>query len=281
MLAGCASAFFMQPSARHHIKDRQMADFPAQINVPAIQRVRHELRQRDLEVKAITRLTPHMIRITLIGAELAGFSSPSSDDHIKIFIHDEHGSVVRRDYTPRRYDLEASELLLDFVDHLGGPAAAWARTARPGDRLKIGGPKGSQIITGQIDHWLLIGDETALPSIGRRVEELSSQDSVTTVIAVSGQEDEQSFYTKARHLAHWVYRPMDQGDRPYGLLARLNEVEIPENTFIWVGAEASVAKTLRKYFVQERNVPEQWIKASGYWIKGQADGSVKEVGAIS
>jgi NADPH-dependent ferric siderophore reductase len=36
-----------------------------------------------------------------------------------------------------------------------------------GDAIRIGGPRGSQVIEGPIAHWLLVGDETALPAIGR------------------------------------------------------------------------------------------------------------------
>lgn len=38
------------------------------------------------------------------------------------------------------------------------------------DQQEIGGPRGSQIISGLIDHWFLIGNKTALTAIGRRVE---------------------------------------------------------------------------------------------------------------
>ena len=51
-------------------------------------RVCHELRFRKLQVRAVQRLTPHLIRITLGGDELAGFTSPGFDDHAKIFFPD-------------------------------------------------------------------------------------------------------------------------------------------------------------------------------------------------
>ncbi|MFT8720554.1 siderophore-interacting protein [Acetobacter sp.] len=245
---------------------------------PRVVRVRQELVKRKLNVTAVKRLTPHMIRVTLTGADLVGFNSPSPDDHIKIFIPGLDGVPIRRDYTPRRYDPQNGTLILDFVDHHGGPAAAWARAAKPGDRLEIGGPRGSQVVSGVIDHWLLVGDETALPAIGRRVEELPAQTSVTTVVAVPGTEDEQTFVTDACHVAHWIHRPMEQADAAAGILAVLKKLEIPDRTFVWVGAEARVARVVRQYLLDERKVPAQWIKASGYWMKGQADASVKDVG---
>lgn len=139
-------------------------------------------------------------------------------------------------------------------------------------------PRGSQVISGAIDHWLLIGDETALPAIGRRVEELPAQTFVTTVVAVPGAEDEQTFVTATRHVDHWVHRSMDQADDAAGILAILKKLGIPDRTFVWVGAEARVARAVRQYLMDERKVPVQWIKASGYWAKGQANASAKDVG---
>lgn len=222
-----------------------------------------------------------MIRVTLGGAELAGFVSAAPDDHIKIMVPDQDGTIVRRDYTPRHYDREAGTLLLDFVDHEGGPAAAWARSVVPGGTLQIGGPRGSQVIGGDIRHWLLIGDETALPAIGRRVEELPAHATVTTLVAVPGPEDEQVFATAARHTAHWVHRPVAQADQAEGILAVLENIVIPEGTFVWVGAEASVARAVRSVVQDQRQHPAAWLKASGYWLKGQADASVKDVGPQS
>ena len=44
------------------------------------QRVRHELRFRMLTVQQVETLSPHMVRVTLGGDELAGFHSPGFDD---------------------------------------------------------------------------------------------------------------------------------------------------------------------------------------------------------
>ncbi|ATU72997.1 siderophore-interacting protein [Komagataeibacter rhaeticus] len=248
-----------------------------QPDAPVIHRVRHELHRRSLDVVAVERLSPHMIRITLAGADLAGFTSASPDDHIKIFIPGLDGAPVRRDYTPRRYDPGAGTLVLDFVNHHGGPAAAWARAARVGDRLDIGGPKGSQVIVAT--DWLLVGDETALPAIGRRVEELPAHARATTVVAVPGAADEQVFQTAARHTAHWVHRPMAHADQARAILAALDGLEMTRRTFVWVGAEAGVAKAVRQYLLDRRGLDPRWIRAAGYWVKGRADASVRDVGS--
>ncbi|WP_195829458.1 siderophore-interacting protein, partial [Bordetella pertussis] len=55
---------------------------PTELNV---QRVRHPLKMRLLEVKRVTRPTPHLARITLAGDALRDFVSASFDDHVKVF----------------------------------------------------------------------------------------------------------------------------------------------------------------------------------------------------
>ncbi|WP_420342099.1 siderophore-interacting protein [Paenirhodobacter sp.] len=242
--------------------------------LPQIQRLRHELRWRNLTLAATERLTPSMIRLTFTGADLQGFVSAGADDHIKITVPGADGTETRRDYTPRRYDAARGELVLDVVDHAGGLAADWARAARVGDGLTIGGPRGSAVIGGDIAQWLLIGDETALPAIGRRIEELPAGVPVTSLVAVPSVADEQVLTTAARHEALWLHRPLAEAARPEPFLAALDGLEIPERTFVWVAAEAGVARALRAALIA-RGVPKAWIKASGYWVEGQADASVK------
>ena len=122
------------------------SDLPA----PRIERVRHELRRRSLVVSGIERVTPGMLRITLSGEDLADFVSLGADDHIKVFVPGADGTEERRDYTPRRYDNDARLLALDFALHEAGPVTAWAMNARVGDRLEIGGPRGSAVVSGEI-----------------------------------------------------------------------------------------------------------------------------------
>ena len=54
-------------------------------------------------------------------------------------------------------------------------------------------------------------------------------------------------------------------------------IDLPEGRgFIWVAAEAGVARALRDHF-QGRGHPTEWLKAAGYWVKGEADASVKSL----
>src|SRR5689334_8217015 len=106
---------------------------------PLVQRVRHELKVRELEVSAVERLSPGFAAITLQGEALADFTSLGFDDHVKLIFGEPGEGQARRDYTPRRFSREARELVIEFALHGTGAASDWARTARVGDRLLVGG----------------------------------------------------------------------------------------------------------------------------------------------
>lgn len=245
---------------------------------PETQRIRFELKRRELEVIGVERLTPHMIRITLAGPDLASFESASFDDHLKVLVPGAGEEPELRDYTPRRFDREACTLVLDFVDHDGGPASDWARGAKLGDSLKIAGPRGSKVIGGAIDKWVLIGDETALPAMGRKAEELGKGDSAVIVAGVTGAAEEQSFETDADLELHWVHRPASTATDAAPYLPVLEGLDLGPRTFVWIAAEAGAAKALRRYVIEEGGHPARWVKAAGYWVAGKADSAEKDIG---
>ncbi|PDT09856.1 NADPH-dependent ferric siderophore reductase [Rhizobium sp. J15] len=243
-------------------------------SAPGIERIRHDTRRRSLTVESITDITPGMRRIILRGDELADFISLAPDDHIKIFISTAEGEE-RRDYTPRRYDNAARSLTIDFALHEAGPVTRWALGARPGDRLEIGGPRGSAVVSASVKRWLLIGDETALPAIGRRIEESAAGTAITTLAAVTGPLEEQAFETRAELDLRWAHRPLSEATDAAALLTLLSTVDIQPGTFVWIAAEAAVTRDIRNHLLTERGYPLSWMKASGYWVFGNADATEK------
>lgn len=238
---------------------------------PIITRHRHAVRRRTLTVRDVARLTPHMIRVEMEGEDLADFVSLAPDDHVKLILSD-----VMRDYTPRAFDPVARRLVVDFAVHDAGPATAWALQAAPGQTVTLGGPRGSAVVAPVFDWWLLIADETGLPAMGRWVEGMPKATPVVTLGAVPGPADEQVFETAAAHEAHWVHRPVSAAADPAPLLDAARALALPEGKgFLWIAAEAKVARALRDHFELERGHPKGWLKAAGYWTQGLADASDK------
>jgi len=242
------------------------------------QRVRHATaRRRVLTVQHVASITPHMKRVTF-GGDLEDFVSLGFDDHVKLFFPD--GSVdaqgtanmVGRDFTPRRHDRAAQTLQVDFAIHEAGPATQWASScAKRGETLTIGGPRGSFVIPLSFDWHLLIGDETALPAIGRRLAELPAGTRALVIAEVDSKEDEMEFATKADAAIIWTHR----NGAPAGASERLSKALAgqrlpPGDYYAWVACESLVAKALRGQLVAECGANPKWIRAAGYWRRGAA-----------
>lgn len=226
-----------------------------------VQRVRHELHIRDVNVARITPCADSFVRITFHGEALARFVSASFDDHVKFIFENAKGEQVRRDFTPLDYDLEARELSLEFALHETGDASNWARTAVIGQPAIIAGPRGSMIIPHEYDWHLLAGDRSALPAIRRRLAELPTGSRVCAVIAASGAERAQ-LDSQAQVDLRWV-------DNDAGLLAELGKLALPEGEgFAWFAGEAATAKEVRSLLIEEKGLPKEAMRVSAYWKQG-------------
>jgi NADPH-dependent ferric siderophore reductase len=175
-----------------------------------------------------------------------------------------------RDYTPRRYDARRNELVIDFALHDAGPATSWAAQATPGQQLGVGGPRGSFVVPDNFDWYLLIGDETALPAIGRRLEELRSGARAIVVATVAGPAEEQTFDGDADIETIWVHRPLSRAEDPAPLLDAVRALTLPKagDGYAWAAGESQTSKLLRRNIVDEQGFDKAWVKAAGYWKRG-------------
>ena len=244
---------------------------------PKIERLRMEPVRRTLTVAQKFNVSPNMIRIVLTGEELQGFNSPGADDNIKMIVPDGDGRPVMRSYTPRSYDAEAGELVIDFAVHEAGPATRWALDVQPGELAYVAGPRGSKQVQGQIERWLMIADETALPALVRRVEAADASERFECIMTVPTGADEQEIASSADVVERWLHRDCLNAapEDATPLLFELERTDIPDGTFIWIAAEGGVVRTLRNYLIESRGIDKRWIKATGYWVKGQSDTSAK------
>jgi len=235
----------------------------SETDIPTIERVRHDLKLREVTVARIKRVSPGFASITFQGEALVDFTSLSFDDHVKFMFNDASGEQVRRDYTPRRVDTDAREVDIEFALHGHGGAAEWARNATIGQRAIIGGPRGSMILPLAMDWHLLIGDDSALPAVTRRLEELPAGARVDAVLLV-GAADRRTLVTRADARIHWV-------DSDDALLQVLKDLPLQSGAGLaWGGGEAALMARVRQVLV-ETGMPRQAAKVSAYWKRGVAD----------
>jgi NADPH-dependent ferric siderophore reductase len=239
-----------------------------------VTRIRREPRRRTLTVVATERLSASMLRIRFASSELGDFESSAPDDHIKLFLPEaelENGRPAMRDYTPRAFDTEAGTLTIDFALHEAGPATAWAIGAGPGDTIQIGGPRGSAVVADDFDWYLLIGDETALPAICRRIEELRSGVPIRAIVAVDGPDDRIGMPDHDALTVHWAIRGKGANDAER-LIALLGETAWPAGEgYVWIAGESGISRAVRTHIIATLGHPREWTKAAGYWTRGVAD----------
>ena len=231
---------------------------------------------RSLQVIRSTYITPHMLRITLGGDELAGFPQDQESAYVKLIFPqpqvDKAPSEARplmRTYTVRHQ--RAMEIDVDFVIHdHAGPASSWALNATPGDTILVGGPGSKKLINPEADWFLLVGDMTALPAISVNLEQLPANARGHAVLEVHSEADIQPLVHPEGIELHWVINPTPD---PEGLTLRnfLNNLPWCEGQVaVWAACEFASMRSLRQYF-REQGVAKSHLYISSYWKIGNSE----------
>ncbi|MFI6898829.1 siderophore-interacting protein [Streptomyces sp. NPDC050256] len=257
----------------------------------------HPLVLRRVTVRRVHEVTPRMRRVVLGGEDLGAFTrdgilhpafaAPGFDDHIKLILAadgDVHAALpaqlphgiewtpaehrLTRDYTPRRVDHQDGELHLDFVVHGEGPAEAWSASAREGDELWFVGPKSSLRLPEQLDWVFLIGDETALPAIGRFLDERPLDATAHVLVTVTDESACQELALRDGDTITWVVAEL--GDAA-ALDAAVRALPFPAGEgFAWAAAESRALLPVRRYLQRERKLPKDRLNITGYWHREEA-----------
>lgn len=228
------------------------------------------------------------MRRVRLGGDMSGFASLGHADHVKVFFFADgtpselpplgpNGASFPpgtaqdlRDYTPRYWNVAEGWIELDFVLHGDGPSASWAAKVEIGDTLVIGGPRGSQVVSLAFDWYLLAGDETALPAIGRRIEELPAGTRAVAVIEIASGAEKQSFKTAADLTLLYVHR----NDAAAGTTPLIHDAiagaHLPKGD-AYVAGEVNMSRAVKAHLVEQRGFNPEWVKVAGYWHLGVAD----------
>lgn len=267
---------------------------------------------REVEVVRATDITSGMRRVTLTGEQLGAFSSAAGierpgfassgfDDDVALYfpypgqseavlpIQGEAKLVLPKDprplsraYTVRRWDPETGELDVDFVKHGVGTGTTWASRARPGDRIHLSGPSTSKAFPADAVWLLVVGDDTALPAIGRLLDELPADARAQVFIEIAEVAHRQELRELPGVEVNWLVR----NGAPAGTVSLLTEaVRAAEwwsgEVFAWLAGEHTAVRDIRRHLVEDRGVPKEDIDFAGYWRRSavvalEADGAVPD-----
>lgn len=232
----------------------------------------HELRRRDLHVVAVTQLAPPFVRVTLRGVDLTDFTAPGPADHVKLFLPGPRSVPHARDYTPAAFrpdGVDGPELDLDIVLHGdSGPASAWAARVQPGDRVTIGGPRGSWLPPEDATRVVLVADETALPAARRWLGAFAGVP-ITALFFV--EDPATAAYLDDTALDGIDIRWFSGPDREAQVDETLRKIEADDLTFFSLAGEAGALIPWRRHLRRERGLAKEQVAADGYWKRGEVD----------
>jgi NADPH-dependent ferric siderophore reductase len=228
----------------------------------------------EVTAKRTQMLTPRMKRITVDGRQLADFHNGQPAQWVKVFPPARSSaSSIGRAYTIRRFDRISHDLDIDFALHGdSGPVSAFALRAEVGDTFEVSlpHPRSGFEIDVSTKHYLLIGDETALPAIGSIVEALPTYAKARVFIEVAGAAEEQTLRCPGSLDLSWIHRDAAIPNST-GLANRVvSEMVRPQSlTQVWVAGESAAVEVVRRHLLH-LGYPQERLRAVGYWKRGQS-----------
>ena len=251
----------------------------------AAQRVRREPpRFRRVEVRRLEERSPRLTRVTLAGAELAGFAvdepaasvrlllpSPGADELAipewqgNEFLLEDGSRPVIRTLTPRRVDADAPELDVEIVRHGGGQASTWVADVGPGALAAVSGPGRGYTLDPEASELLLAGDETAIPAISQLRAVLPSGTTAQVHIEVADPAAELPLPAPVS----WHALPAREVPGA-ALVAAVQEAALSPGAKGWAAGEAAAMQRIRKHLFDERGLSRRDATGRGYWKVGRA-----------
>lgn len=252
---------------------------------------------REVEVTGIADITPNMRRLALAGDQLnAGevdgmprpaFRSEGFDDHVKLVIPPPDGTALdigeqqefrfqwnrealnrARDYTVRSVDAESPSFTVDVVRHETGLASDWAFGVAIGDRISFAGPKTCAGLAEGIDFHLLVADETALPAVGRWLEEAPAGTRGHIIVEVPTSDDIQDIPTEADVEIDWLVRGSIAPGESGLMYEAVKSLSLPAGrTFAWCAGETLTIAPIRRCLRRDLGLPKEDVEVVGYWRK--------------
>jgi len=239
-----------------------------------------------LRVLRTEELSLHMRRIILGGPALAGFPADSEGAHIKLLLARPGQSVpvlptlgpegpvwpgpdvrpIARTYTVSTFDPDAGELGVDFVLHGDdGPASSWAARAKAGDAIGVAGPGGPRRFVPDAACFLLFGDPSALAAIAAVLSQLPAGARGHALIEVADSAHIVDIARPQGITMHWLIRGAARAGASTLLLEAARRLRWPASVSVTLAGESSQTVALRRYLLDERQVPADAMYAVPYW----------------
>lgn len=244
--------------------------------------------QAVLSVRAVTQISPHLLRVTVGGEQFSTLRrSQDTDAYVKLLLPRPGSDLTPpydldalrenspellpalRTYTVRRWHDAEQSLDIDVVlhDDADGIAAPWAARARVGETIALKGAGGGYAPRPDATDHLLIGDHATLPAIAASLEAMPEDARGHAIIQLEHGEDRIDLSHPRGIEVQWVI----------GAGADLLEavqalpVTVSPGLQVFCHAERGLTKQLRAHLVTERGIERGQISISAYWAQGRVE----------
>ena len=232
---------------------------------------------RTIVVKKSLKVTPHMQRVIFTGDDLTDFPENYESGYVKLLFTNDGKAIgdknqaqekhLKRTYTVRKFSRADNELGIEFSLHgsKSGPAARWAESTKPGDKILMGGPGPTKLVNHKSDWFLLASDMSGLPALCCNLELLPGQAQGYAVVEVPSEADKQSLKVPNGIDVKWVVSDKP-GENPDDLLNAIKSLSWKDGEpYVWVACEFESMKRIRQYMKDSRNIESENMYISSYW----------------
>ena len=169
----------------------------------------------------------------------------------------------------RGSSVSGGRLVVEIVVHEGGAASRCAGAARPGDEAAVSGPGRGYHLDRAAPHFVIVGDETALPAISQLLEWMPGAGRVDVRIEIAQYDAALPLRTNDSIAVTWHLQNADAAPGE-ALIAAVRSATIPDGARIWAAGEAAAMQQIRRHLFDERHAPRSAATVRGYWKHGRA-----------
>ncbi|MHB1209605.1 MAG: siderophore-interacting protein [Acidimicrobiales bacterium] len=220
---------------------------------------------------ASTRQLSTSIAQVVLEADPALAGVPGND--IMVRVRDAAGRFIRRRYSVRAVDHDASTLTLWVTTDHDGPGCSWARHAQPGDLVDVVGPRGKIPLDLEADWHVFVGDASGLGAFYRMAQSIEAPGRAIFIVEIDHDDDAltASFDEGIGVTGIFVDRQGRAKNDPAGLLSGLAAFEFPpDEGHAYLFGEFSTIRALRGALL-DRGLNDERISSKAFWRAGRTN----------
>ena len=226
-----------------------------------------------VEVVSVRDLTQHFRRIRFHAPQAVAGLDVAPTLWMRLWVPNERrDDVSQRGYTFVAVDEQAGTFDVDFVLHEDpGPAGAWVQQAAPGQRVEAALSPARLAIPREVNHWVVVGDLTALPAINTLIEAAPARVCVSAAIEDAHADPRAGLPVASHPHLDFSWISPSPGDRGGELAAWMRGLDVdPADVWAWGAGERRVVTAVRSVCKETWRLDRGTFFTQASWIEGKA-----------